>query len=258
MKTDELGSLLRQVNRPKKIAVCTAWGSPFSWTHAAYNMMNLERPKGVEVKYIPGFGRDPGRRHTWGVEKALEWGASHVCFLGADQMHDLDILVKFCKHIEDGWPMVTALVPIRSWVNYKGADKPFMRLAWKWKESAIQNGLTDAKFHADYLDIIDPKDGDLQEAVVVGSGALIFDMALINALEKPWFREAEPDENGWKPATMDTTFCWRLVREVGGRMLADCSIKVVHLDVFPIDETFSERFADFPRELEKEKLRTYL
>ncbi len=249
---------LRSLRRPKKIAVCTAWGSPFTWTHAAYNMANLERPDGVEVRYIPGFGRDPGRRHQWGVDRALEWGASHICFLGADQMHDLDILKKFCTHIENGWSMVTALINARSLVDVKGVSKPFMKLGWKFKPGVRESGFKDVKFSVDFLDLIDPNEAPYQEAAVVGSGALIFDVDLIKSLEKPWFREAEPDENGWRPATMDTTFCWRMVTQAGGRLLADCTIGSVHLDIFPIDDTFPDRFADFPAKIADGKMNKYL
>lgn len=244
----DLSVFLKEKYRPKKIAVCTAWGSPFSWTHGVYNMANLIRPDGVEVKYIPGFGRDPGRRHMWGVEQAFNWGASHICFLGTDQLHDLDILVKFCKHIVDGWPMVTALVPARSMVDVNGVKKPFQKLAWKWKPGVADNGnIRDLKFSAENLEVLNWKDANYQECVVVGSGALMFDIGLLEMLERPWFREADADENGWKPATMDTTFCWRLVTEAGGRLLADCTIDVVHLDIFPIDESYADRFSDWAK-----------
>jgi len=242
----DLAEVIKGFNRPKKIGVCTAWGSPFTWTHAAYNMANLIRPEGVEVMYFPGFGRDPARRHMWGIEHALEWGASHVCFLGADQMHDLDILVKFCRHFENGWPMVTALVPIRGWVAKSGAMKPFQRVAWKIKDELKENGLVDIKFDQSLLEMIDPNAAELQEVHVVGSGALMFDVALLDNLSKPWFREAKADDFGNRPATMDTTFCWRMITEAGGRLLADCSIKVYHLDVFPIDDSYGDRFSDWP------------
>jgi hypothetical protein len=80
----------------------------------------------------------------------------------------------------------------------------------------------------------------------------MFSVKLLDNLKKPWFREAEPDENGFRSAKMDTTFVWRLCTEAGGRVLADLTIDVKHLDVFPIDETYGERFSDWTKE-EREK-----
>lgn len=241
---------IKKLRRPKKIAVCTAWGSPFSWTHGVYNLMNLNRPTGVEVKFIYGMGRDPARRHMWGVEKALDWGASHICFLGSDQIHDVDILEKFVSHIEDGWPMVCAMVPVRGWVPVKGIDKPFQKFMWAFKD-----GNREPIFDQDHMKLITPEDGPLVEACCTGSGAIIFDVNLILSLKKPWFRESKADEDGKRPATMDTTFVWRLCTEAHGRLLCDTTINVAHMDVFAIDDSFPDRFADWPRENAKQDIR---
>ena len=212
--------------------------------------MNLNRPPGIDIKFIPGMGRDPARRHMWGVEKALEWGATHICFLGADQMHDMDILEKFVTHIENGWPMVTAMVPVRGWVPVLGVDKPFQKLAWAWKD-----GNREPIFDQEHMKVVTPKDGPLVEICCIGSGAIIFDVDLLLALKKPWFKEAEADEDAKRPAKMDTTFVWRLCTEAGGRLLCDTTINVTHLDVFPIDDSFPDRFADWPRDNAKEAIR---
>jgi len=229
--------------RPKKIAVCVPWGSPFMWMHTAFNLMNLKHPKGIEVKFINGAGRDPAAKHMWGVKKGIKWGATHICFLGADQLHPLDILERLCAHIEDGWPIATALVPIRGRVIMEGVEKPFQKAAWKWKG---EERPTDGEpLHIKYLDLINPMDGPYQEIACIGSGVAMIDVNLIQALKKPWFKEAEPDEDGFRAAKMDTTFMYRLVTEAGGRMLCDLTIDVQHLDVFPIDETYGIRFGDW-------------
>lgn len=213
-----------------KLAVCTAWGSPFTWTHAAYNMMNLKRPEGVEVKFYPGWGWCPARRHMYGVELALEWGASHICFLGGDQVHEFDILLKFCDHIEKGWKAVTALVAARGRIDEK--QKPFQSNAWK-----LENG---------QFEQLNLADGPYQEIVTVGSGAFMFDVELLKALKKPWFEEKVIDEDCNRNPTMDTRFIWRLHKEAGAKILCDCTIGVKHLDVFPIDPTYGDRFSDWP------------
>lgn len=249
--------LSKEIYRPKKIAVCTAWGSPFCWTHAAYNMANLTRPEGVEVIYLPGFGWCPARRHMDGVERAMEWGATHICFLGPDQMHPMDILVKFTKHIENGWPAVAARVPARGWV--KGLeDKPFCKIAYKWKKE-YEGNVKKPQMDHDCLELIKEEDGPLQEIVVIGSGALMFSVDLLKRMKKPWFIEFIKDDGSFdRHVHMDTKFTWRLVNEAGGRILCDLTIDIIHLDVFPIDESFGERFKDWPKTKAQEALHKHL
>lgn len=239
----DVADIQKQLYRPKKIAVCVPWGSPFMWMHTAFNLMNLNRPEGVEVKFICGMGRDPAARHMWSVKRGITWGATHICFLGADQLHPMDILEKFCTHMENGWPACTALVPIRGRVVLDGIKKPFQKAAWKWKDKDKPKPVN---LTMGDVVLIDPADGPLQEIVCIGSGAMMIDVNLIRALKLPWFREAVPDEEGFRSAKMDTTFVWRLCSEVGGKILADLTIDVKHLDVFPIDDSFGDRFSDWP------------
>jgi len=242
----ETKDILRKIYRPKKIAVCIPWGSPFMWMHTAFNLMNLNRPKGVEIKFFNGFGRDPAGRHMWSIKMALKWGATHACFLGADQLHPLDILEKFCVHIENGWSVATAMVPIRGVVAVRGVEKPFQKVAWKWKDpnKPKPEGLPTIYD----MELVDPADGPLQEVVILGSGAMLFDINLLHAMKKPWFKEEEANENSHRAAKMDTTFVWRLVREAGARMLCDLTVDIQHLDVFPIDESYGDRFSDWTAE----------
>ena len=213
-----------------KIAVCTAWGSPFSWTPAVYNLMNLKRPEGVEVAFYPGKGWCPARRHMYGVECAIKWDATHVCFLGADQVHELDILVKFTKHIKDGWKIITALVPVRGRLDKN--EKPFQPMAWKLVDGEFKN--------------INPSDAPYQEVDLVGSGALIFDIKLLKLLKKPWFKEKITDNDYNRSPTMDTSFTYKLSRVSKSKILCDCTIGVKHLDTFAIDPSFGDRFSDWP------------
>jgi len=252
----DLDRTIGEILRPKRIAVCTAWGSPFVWTHGAYNMMNLERPKDTEVRFFPGFGWCPARRHMDGVERALSWGATHVCFLGADQMHPTDILVKFSDHAANGWPVVAALVPCRGWVKSDKIDKPFIKIGWKWKDD--NSNKTGDCYNTDYMKLVDPADGPYQEIVSTGSGALMFDVNLLGKMKKPWFTERVSDDDYNRTASMDTTFCYRLMVEGGARILCDLTIDIIHLDVFPIDESYGDRFKDWPKWKAQEALHKYL
>lgn len=217
-------------------------------------MANLLRPEGVEVLYLPGFGWCPARRHMDGVERAMEWGATHICFLGQDHMNPNDILLKFTKHIEDGWPAVAARVPARGWIKDGGFEKPFTKIAYKWKRDENGN-VKHLKFDLKCLELVKEEDGPLQEIVVIGTGALMFDINLLHALKKPWFYEHLRHDGSYdRIPKMDTVFSWRLVNEAGGRMLCDLTIDIVHLDVFPIDESFGDRFLDWPKWKDREAL----
>jgi len=233
--------------KPKKIAVCTAWGSPFCWTRPTYNMANLLRPEGVEILYLPGYGWCPARRHMQGVEEALRWGATHVCFLGPDQIHPRDILLKFTKHIENGWSVVSAMVPSRGWPATEIIKKPFQRIAYKWKKDKDEN-IRSNKFNTDSLELVKTEDGPYQEIAAIGSGALMFDVNILKSLKKPWFREDIRDDGSYqRNVVMDTTFTYRLSTEAHAKILCDLTIDIVHLDVFPIDESYAEKFPEYER-----------
>jgi len=240
--------------RPKNIAVCVPWNIPFVWMHPAFNLMNLNRPDGVGVKFIHGEGRDPAARHMWSVWKGIEWGATHVCILDADQLYPLDILEKFCSHMENEWTVATTAVPIRGKVP--GIEKPFQKIAWKWKDPLKPKPRRLPPI--DNFEVIDPADGPHQEVCMVGTAALMVDVDLLYAMRKPWFIEMPADVNGRRQAAMDTTFVWRLITEAKGRMVCDLTIDVQHLDVFPIDETYSDRFSDWEEGERKNVLCRYL
>jgi len=253
MDYSEASAWAAKTLRPKKIAVCTAWGSPFCWTKPTYNMANLLRPEGVEVLFLPGFGWCPARRHMQGVEEALRWGATHICFLGPDQLHPRDILLKFTKHIEDGWPVVAARVPCRGQPDTGLVEKPFQEIAFKWKEN-----IDERKFDEEHLELVKDEDGPYQEIAVIGTGALMFDVNVIKRLKKPWFKEVIRDDNYERHVIMDTTFCSRLIKEGGARILCDLTIKIFHIDIFPIDSGYAEKFTDMPERLKSKEFEQYL
>ena len=247
MDYSEVSKWTANISRPKKIAVCTAWGSPFCWTMPAYNMANLARPEGVEVLYLPGFGWCPARRHAQGVEEALRWGATHICFLGADQMHPIDILERFADHITNGWGAVCARVPARGWAAKDFYDKPYQETAFKWKLN--ENGNPTCKnFNQECMEAVKEEDGLLQEIAVIGSGALMFDINIIKGMKKPWFKERlKKDGSYQRLPVMDTFFTYRISTEMNVKILCDLSIKVQHVDVFPIDASYGDKFEDVPK-----------
>jgi hypothetical protein len=87
----------------------------------------------------------------------------------------------------------------------------------------------------------------------------MFSVDLLKSLKKPWFFETLKEDGSFnRHVIMDTLFTWRLVTEAKGRMLCDLTIDIIHLDVFPIDSTFSDRFADWDRGKEHEAIHRYM
>ena len=235
-----------------KLAVITPWSSPFMFTCYVDAMLNLKRPDGYDVRFFRGTGWCPARRHIDGCEQALEWGAELLLITGADQIHPPDMLVKLTGRWEEGYEVVSALVPCRGYVHWQPM-MPFQPMAWRFKSASGKVGEVDTRqreyrgmdLDFDMVHIIDPADGDIQPVNFIGSGVLMFHRDHLLALEKPWFRETIHWEDMKRTANMDCTFVWRLQREAYARAWVDTTIKVKHAHVFGIDETFSGRFADW-------------
>lgn len=215
------------------------------WSAAAFNLMNLERPDGYEVRFIQGRGWCPAARHNNALARAQIWGADVACFMGPDHWVAKDTLVRLLAHIKSGkWDMAAGWVPSR---GVCGKDKvPFDHLAYKLREDAplkAQNPLRD--FDDDDFEII--KYGSKSQQVhVIGTGILMFDMDAIIGMKLPWFREFVINDGGFgRIPIQDTYFAFRCTVQHGARLWLDTTIEAYHLDVFAIDETFSDRFDDF-------------
>ena len=195
--------------------------------------LNMKAPIGVEVKWIRGRGWCPSRRHIDSMEKAIEWGADLICFVGADQIHPEDMFQRLVDRYNEGYKIISAMVPIRGHVV--GQDsKPFQPMAWRLKKDSK------TEFEA-----IDPEDGAVQKIDVIGSGVFMFPTEILKRLKKPWFKEDIDMETYNRKFSGDSDFVWRLGRELGEQVYTDTTIKVKHTHVFDIDETFQERFKDY-------------
>lgn len=160
----------------------------------------------------------------------MAWGADYVCMLDADQTYPTDILVKFLKHMNDGKDMVAAMVPQRGFTAGAGM-KPFQRLAWK-----TEDNLT--------LIPVNVVDGELQKAVLPSCAAIIFRAKDLLRLPKPWFVDSYDPQTLKRKFAEDLNFVLNMVK-CGVEPWVDTTIKVKHLNLFQIDETFTERFADW-------------
>lgn len=223
-----------------KLAVVTPWASPFIWTKFALNLGQMlarfDRP-GWEADVFFGQGADPAGRHANACLQALEWEADVICIIGADQVHPLDMLNRLIdRYDETGGQIITALVPFRGYVAWQQM-RPFQPMGWSIRSGGPDN-------EPAHFVPIDPADGDLQRVDIIGSGVLMFHRDFLLSLERPWFHYSW-DLNSRRVADMDTRFVWRLRSEAGAEVWVDCTIKVKHIHPFEIDDSFSDRFADW-------------
>lgn len=227
--------------RRPKLACCWIWTSPFVWSSSVASMLQLLRPDGVEVQFFQGKGWSPAARHNNACEQAVAWGADHIVILGADQVYEQDMLERLMARRNEGYEVVAALVPTRGYVASMQM-KPFQRMAWRIKG----NGLAPVAWDkSTILEIINPKDGDMQRIDFIGSGVIMFDVDHLLALKRPWFFETIDPQTQLRTACMDTKFCYRLRMEAFAQVWVDTTIKVIHLHAMPIDASFEDRFNDW-------------
>lgn len=228
-----------------KLGVFYPWSSPFTFTGFTENALNLQRPPGVEVRFFRGEGWCPARRHNDGCEKCLDWGADLILCLGTDQVYPEDLLPRLLARYHETGGVITALVPFRGHIDWQQM-KPFQKLAWKVETKATIGDDGQITFDdKNTSTLVDPADGDLQRVNLIGSGVLLFHRDYLLALKQPWFYERVDQRTMHRVADMDSHFVWRLQTEAGATVWADMTIDVKHLHVFAIDDTFSDRFADW-------------
>lgn len=229
----------------KKLAVVVPWDSKFMFTHTAFNLMNLEHPKGYQVRYIMGEGWCPATRHNSGVGMALNWGADLVCFMGADHFVDEDCLVKLVHHIDErSYDMSCGWVPSRGVVGPNKTPYPFLAFKLKHLDRLDPKIPPVLQFDEDNWEILG-HGSESQEIDVIGTGIMMLKADILRDMKQPWFMEfiqREPLFN--RIPVQDSHFVYRCTVEGGNRMWLDTTIGAYHLDIFPIDETYTERFKD--------------
>ena len=230
-------------NQAVKIAVCVPWDSPFMWMVPGFNMMNWDRPQGSEVGFFPGVGWCPAARHNDAVAKAQAWGADLIMFNGGDHICPFDILVKMLARINEGWDMVHVMPPGRGVCGSE--DKPFRAIAYKMTDNAMAP-IENAVLHMPKgsSKIIGYED-EPQQTHICGTGNIMMKAEIFDGLEKPYFTEfVKKDSRYGRWCVMDSDFVYRCTVLAGAKMISDTSIRIIHLDAFGIDETYSERFKD--------------
>lgn len=222
-----------------KLGIIVPWDSPFMFTAAGFNMMNWERPLGYEVRFIQGVGWCPAAKHNDGVRQALEWGADFIMFNGGDHLCPKDILIKMLKRIDEGWDMVHAMPPTRGIGHVK---IPFKETSFKVIRPLPPNYMQNCP--PECIEIL-TYDDEPQQSHIAGTGNVLMKTEIFEELEKPYFKEVIKEDGLYgRYPIQDTQFVARCTLDAGARMICDTTIRLLHLDVFGIDETYSERFKD--------------
>lgn len=226
-----------------KIAVCYPWSMEEVKTRFADTALNLERPAGHAVRFFRGSGWSSARRHNHCLEQAVAWGAELIIFIGADQAYrSEDMLVRLVKRYEEGHSFVTALVPIRGHIQGQGT-KPFQPIVWRHHRDASGNSVPPA--HPYDAHIITREEGELVAANGSGTGVLMFPVTALMKLSPPWFTEHGAGPAFERVSCTDWPFVNRLICEAGLPLMCDTTIMVTHLQVMEIDDSFTDRFADW-------------
>lgn len=227
-----------------KLGIFWPWDSPFTFTGFTENVLNLEHPLGVEVKFFRAKGWCSARRHTDGYEKALKWGADLILCIGSDQVYPEDLIPRLlARYEETGGGVITCLVPFRGFVAGQNM-KPFQPLAWRVVGDGTRS-FRGIDQDADMMRQINPADGELQRVHIIGTGVLLIHRDHILKVKRPWFYDQVNRETLHLASDMDAKFIWRLQTEALAQVWVDTTIEVKHLHVFSIDGTFQDRFEDW-------------
>ncbi|MHA2264957.1 MAG: hypothetical protein ACXAEN_21400 [Candidatus Thorarchaeota archaeon] len=231
----------------RKLAVLIPWDSPFMYKDFAFNVMNLKQPEGWEVRYFCGQGWCPAARHNNALAKGINWGANALMFLGADHVVDEDIMLKLLAHLEDGWDMATGWIPSR---GVFGMDRelvfPNMAFFHKDLDRMVPQGPVGSMELGDSpAALLTDDDLESQEIHMIGTGTLMFKVEVVLDMKMPWFQEVIKKDGLYsRHCIQDSHFVYRCVVEGGHRLWLDTTIEQKHLQIFPIDKTYKDRFAD--------------
>jgi len=202
---------------------------PTHYASAIESILNIRHPEGYEVRWFRGLGWCQARRRADAAEKALAWDSDLLAWLDVDQVYDPDVLERLVARVEEGYPCVAALVPVRG--KSKALDSPFDGAGWR---------LVDDQFKQ-----VTPEDGKMVRAEFPTHACCIFKAADIQKLLRPWYAYRFDAKTWEETEGEDSRFFYRLNKELGVETWIDTTIKVKHCHVFQIDDTYPERFRDW-------------
>lgn len=188
-------------------------GFPCSWSHVPFSFfmsfVQLERPTFIPLAATNG--PIDGLRNNI-VEQAFQSGCSHLIMMDLDQIYPVETITKLLSH---RLPVVGCLIHRR----YPPFDPLIVR-------GEINK----------YKTINEWQEGELVEVDATGTGCLMFDMRIFEALEPPWFRfRPNPDPAKGGVVGEDFGLCSDL-KAAGYKIFVDTSIKCGHLSNMVVTE----------------------
>lgn len=229
----------------KTLAVTTPWSSPFIWSRFVENLGQMvaafDRP-GWSCDVFFGRGIDPASRHIDCCIQAQDAGCDAIVFVGADQIHPVDMLTRLvARHEETGGGVIVAAVPFRGYTEDQGM-RPFQPIAWKLKQGAPVGEDIPAR---EMLELVEVGEGPPLERIAAAPTAVVlFPTYALDRLADPWFWEIRDNYTMQRLTDTDSPFVWRLGTEAGIPVWLDKTIKVKHLHTVAIDDTYQYRFPE--------------
>lgn len=234
-----------------KLAIAVPWTTEMGWTRSWKSIARLgffKHPENCEMELFGGPELGDGwcsaRRHNACLEQAVLWGADAILILGADQKYQPDMIAKLVDRYRNGCDCVAANVNIRGHVANQGT-KPFQSICWRVKPDEDGNIRMGPTIKRGDIEFVTPANGDCVQINGCGSGVLMFPTDALKDIKAPWFTEEPVMPTFARKACADWPFVSRLQREAKLKIWCDTTIKVTHIHPFEIDDTFSERFADW-------------
>lgn len=225
-----------------QLGICIPWDSPFVFTDSWITIMNMTIPEGVKHKYFLGNGWCPAQRHNRAVYQAINWGADYILIVGSDQVYEENMIIRLAAYVPE-WDMVSGLVPGRGTVGPKKG--PFQSIGYQLKDPTMSLDELSLDIEKDHWNIID-ETMEPQEIHSTGTGFLLMKTSILTPMPTPFFIEflIAGEQSYARHCIMDTVFTMKCTLQQGARMLLDTTCQPGHLDIFPIDTTYPERFKD--------------
>ena len=193
------------------------------------SFITMEKPN---FEYVPAKNGPIEHLRNRIVEQALANGCSHLLMMDTDQVYPKDTITKLLLH---NLPVVHGLVYRRY--------PPFDNLLYQGEVGKYTN-------KTDYVD------GELVEVDACGTGCVLYSLNVFYKIKPPWYEFiANPDKEKGGIVGEDIGMCIKL-KQAGYKIFVDTSVKIAHLALFSIDESFSQLYQSLVKRqiaLNKEK-----
>ncbi|GAG27507.1 unnamed protein product, partial [marine sediment metagenome] len=178
-----------------------AIGIPLSWNYVPsdfFHSWTLLNKHGAEI--IRGESGPIHEMRNAIVTRSLQLDCTHLLFLDADMVYPPDSITRLLAHNVD---IVSALM-FKRLPNFE----PILFTGDKYNMTQI-----------------DPVPDGLVEVAATGTGCLLINTKVFDAIEPPWF---EFGQNNGKPVGEDINFCYN-AKDAGFKIYVDTTVRTEHL-----------------------------